>query len=147
MPASRRKLRVRIHIMRATVARIGMRYGGSSSNSGTDGPRRTVRPRTAAAARAMIVLNTYIATIRNPCTGNKPNTFEGGNSAAMISVYTGRRAEQVMSGITIMVRKRSRLRSMVRVARMAGMAQAKPDSNGTKARPCRPRARMMRSMR
>ncbi len=44
--------------------------------------------------------------------------------AAMISVYTGRRAEQVMNGAIRMVAKRSRLLSMVRVAMMAGTAQA-----------------------
>ena len=65
----------------------------------------------------------------------------------MISVYTGSRAEQVVSGTTSMVSRRSRCRSMVRVARMAGTAQAKPDSMGTKARPCRFMLRMIRSIR
>ena len=55
----------------------------------------------------------------------------------MIRLYTGRRAEQVVSGTTSMVSRRSRFLSMVRVAMMAGTAQAKPDSIGTKARPCR----------
>ena len=53
-----------------------------------------------------------------------PGSLGAGNRAAMISVYTGSRAEQVMMGTTIMVSMRSRYRSMVRVAMMAGMAQA-----------------------
>ena len=36
---------------------------------------------------AQSVLNTYIATIKPPCTGTKPKTVEGGNSAPMISVF------------------------------------------------------------
>jgi hypothetical protein len=52
-----------------------------------------------------------------------------------------------MSGTTSIVSSRSRERSMVRVARIAGTAQAKPLSMGTNARPCRPMVRMMRSIR
>ena len=37
--------------------------------------------------------------------------------------YTGNRAEHVMNGATRMVAMRSRCRSMVRVARIAGTAQ------------------------
>ena len=59
----------------------------------------------------------------------------------------GSRAEQVMSGTTIIVRMRSRRRSIVRVAITAGIAHAKPDSIGTNARPCRFMSRMMRSIR
>jgi hypothetical protein len=62
-------------------------------------------------------------------------------------VYTGSRAEQVMRGTTSIVSRRSLSRSMVRVARIAGMAQAKPDSIGTKARPCSPSACITRSIR
>ena len=56
----------------------------------------------------------------------------------MSSAYTGRRAEQVMSGAIMMVASRSRADGMVRVAMMPGMAQAKLDSSGMKARPDRP---------
>ena len=62
----------------------------------------------------------------------------------MISVYTGSRAAQVVSGTTIMTSIRSRRRSMVRVAMIAGIAQAKPESIGTKARPVRPSRRHRR---
>ncbi len=75
---------------------------------GTDGPLNRVRDRTVAATRAASVLKRYIATISSPCTGTKPNTLDGGKSVAMISVYTGKRAEQVISGMTIMVNVRSR---------------------------------------
>ena len=45
-------------------------------------------------------------------------------NAAMIKVYTGRRAEQVIKGAIRMVASRSRLLSIVRVAMMAGTAHA-----------------------
>ena len=53
----------------------------------------------------------------------------------MKSTYTGRRAEQLISGATKMVAKRARRSSMVRVAIMPGTAQAKLDSRGMKAVP------------
>jgi hypothetical protein len=83
-----------------------------------------VRDSTAAATSAISVLKRYIAIIKPPCTGTNPNTRLGGNSAAMTSAYTGRRAEHVMSGTTIIVSVRSRCRSIVRVARIAGTAHA-----------------------
>ena len=46
-----------------------------------------------------------------------------------------------------MVIRRSRCRSMVRVARIAGTAQAKPDIIGTKARPWSPIDFISRSIR
>ena len=58
----------------------------------------------------------------------------------MISAYTGRRAEQVISGAIMMVARRSRGFWMVRVAMIPGMAQAKLDSKGMNARPDRPDA-------
>ena len=86
-------------------------------------PLNNVRPRIPAASSATMVLNTYIATISSPCTG-KPRNFVGANSAAISSVYTGSRAEQLISGRAIMVTMRSRRRSIVRVAMIAGTAQA-----------------------
>jgi hypothetical protein len=47
-----------------------------------------------------------------------------GTNAPMSSVYTGRRAEQLMSGTTMMVARRSLGSSMVRVAMTPGTAQA-----------------------
>ena len=49
-------------------------------------------------------------------------------------------------GSVSMVMSRSRRPSMVRVAMTAGMAQAKPDSIGTNALPCRPTRPISRSM-
>ncbi len=57
------------------------------------------------------------------------------------------RAEQVISGATRMVVSRSRLLSITRVAITPGMAQAKLDSSGMKARPCRPAPPMILSSR
>jgi len=70
-----------------------------------------------------------------------------GMQAAISTVYTGRRAEQLMSGATRMVAKRSCRVSMVRVAMMPGMAQAKEDSMGMKLLPCRPTRLISRSIR
>ena len=58
--------------------------------------------------------------------------------APISSAYTGRRAEQVISGAIMIVASRSRQFGMVRVAMMPGIAQAKLDSSGMKARPDRP---------
>ena len=83
-----------------------------------------MRDSTAAAESAATVLKRYMPIIIRPCTGTKPNTCAGGNSAPITSEYTGKRAEQVINGMTIMVRMRSRPRSIVRVAITAGTAQA-----------------------
>ena len=56
--------------------------------------------------------------------GQCPSTGVSGMNAAMRSAYTGRRAEQVMNGVTKIVASRSRSSSTVRAARMAGTAQA-----------------------
>ena len=47
-----------------------------------------------------------------------------GTKAPMSNVYTGRRAEQLMSGTTMIVASRSLGSSMVRVAMMPGTAHA-----------------------
>src|SRR4051794_21436562 len=69
-----------------------------------------------------------------------------GMSTAIIKVYTGMRAEQLMSGATRIVTRRSLRFSMVRVAMMPGMAQAKLLSIGMNDFPCRPAFDMRRSM-
>ena len=61
-----------------------------------------------------------------------------GTKAPMISAYTGKRAEQVIKGASMMVARRSRQLAMVRVAITPGTAQAKLDSRGMKARPDSP---------
>ena len=63
----------------------------------------------------------------------------------MISAYTGKRAEHVISGAIMMVTRRSRGFWMVRAAITPGMAQAKLDSSGMKARPDRPTPPIRRS--
>ena len=50
--------------------------------------------------------------------------FVAGTKAAISSVYTGRRAEQVMKGATRMVASRSRGDAIVRAAMMPGTAHA-----------------------
>ena len=65
----------------------------------------------------------------------------------MSKAYTGKRAEQVMSGATRMVAMRSRMSGIVRVAMIPGMAQAKDDNSGMKARPERPTLPITRSSR
>ena len=67
------------------------------------------------------------------------------NTVAIMSAYTGRRAEHEMNGVTRMVTMRSLVDSMVRVAMMAGTAHAKPDNSGTNARPCSPMPAIRRS--
>ncbi len=57
------------------------------------------------------------------------------------------RAEQVISGATRIVARRPRRLEMTRVAMMPGIAQAKLDNSGMKARPCSPAPPMMRSIR
>ena len=125
----------------ASSRRLGRRYGGSSRISGTRRPLHHRAPEHARDERASSRSRTRTSPpSRGPAPASQPNARVGGNSAAMISVYTGSRAEHVISGITSMVSSRSRCRSMVRVARIAGTAQAKPESIGTNARPCRPSA-------
>ena len=59
----------------------------------------------------------------------------------------GSRAEQVNSGATRIVVKRSRSFSMTRVAMMPGTAQANDESKGMNDLPLRPTRSMTRSMR
>ena len=59
-------------------------------------------------------------------------------NAPISSAYTGRRAEQVISGATMIVARRSRGSWIERVAMIPGIAQAKLDSSGMKERPDKP---------
>src|SRR6187549_3050974 len=93
-PASLKNIAALRHIIDKVPVRLGIRYGGSSRSSGMRRPLTTVRPRTPAAISVMNVENKYIAIISRPCTGSQPKMREGGNRAPMISVYTGKRAEQ-----------------------------------------------------
>ena len=82
-----------------------------------------------------------------PCRPiQSPNSFLLGMKAAIKMMYTGSRAEQLISGATIMVVKRSRLSSIVRVAIIPGIAQAKLESRGMKDLPERPQLVRKRSI-
>src|SRR3974377_455899 len=83
---------------------------------------RNMSPRTAAA----------------PVLRNVPSNARLGINAAITMVYTGSLAEQVMNGAIRMVAMRSRLLSMVRVAMMAGTAQAYAERSGMKLLPFSP---------
>ncbi len=61
-----------------------------------------------------------------------------GNKNARSNAYTGNLALQLINGIIKIVNNLSRLFGIVRVARMAGIAQANPDNIGTNDRPLRP---------
>ena len=80
---------------------------------------------------------TYSTNRVNPRRLNTP-ILRSGTKAPISRAYTGSRAEQVMSGATMMVARRSCQLAMVRVAMMPGTAQAKLDSSGMKARPDSP---------
>jgi len=73
--------------------------------------------------------------------------LRAGMKAAVSSAYTGRRAEQVISGASSMVARRSRQLGMVRVAMIPGMAQANEESSGMNERPDRPMLPISRSSR
>ena len=76
-----------------------------------------------------------------------PPTVRPGMKAPISSAYTGRRAEQVMSGAMRMVTSRSRQLEIERVAMMPGTAHAKLDSSGMNERPDSPTAPIVRSSR
>jgi hypothetical protein len=101
---------------------------------------------TQATAIAETIPATYKPNSTSPCRLNQP-IVRFGMKAPMISAYTGRRAEQVISGAIMMVARRSRGFWIVRVAMMPGIAQAKLDSSGMKARPDRPTLPIRRSSR
>ena len=84
----------------------------------------------------------YKANSTKPCKLKIPHTVCAGINAAINKAYTGRRAEQVISGATKIVVKRSRGSLILRVAIIPGTAQAKLDSNGINARPLKPALNM-----
>ena len=61
-------------------------------------------------------------------------------------VKIGNRAEQLMSGVTKMVMRRSLRLEMLRAAMMAGTAHATPEMSGTTLLPLRPKRRMILSI-
>ena len=124
----------------------GSRYGGSSRTSVGAGPFSTVRRSTAAAVSAATTDSAYIAKSATAPALRNPTRVPGANTVAVTSTYTGSRALHDVSGSTSIVSSRSVRLSSVRVAITAGTAHEKPESIGTKARPCSPTARMTRSM-
>ena len=90
---------------------------------------------------------TYSTSSTRPRRLNQPPTVWSGMKAPISSAYTGRRAEQVISGATRMVSQRSRQWVMVRVAMMPGTAHAKLDSSGMNDRPDKPTVPITRSSR
>ena len=68
-------------------------------------------------------------------------------NAPISSAYTGRRAEHVISGATMIVARRSRGSWIERVAMIPGIAHAKRDSSGMNERPDKPAFAIMRSSR
>ena len=111
------------------------------------GPLSSVFLNSHAMARATTMPSRYIASMVNPCRPNTPAKRFGGMHAAMSSVYTGSRAEQLINGATRMVTSRSLGVSMVRAAMIPGMAQANELSIGMKLFPCSPTLLMRRSIR
>ena len=65
----------------------------------------------------------------------------------MIIRYTGNLAEQVIKGVTKMVINRSFQLSILRVAIIAGMAQAVPEIRGTTLFPLRPKRLIILSIK
>src|SRR3954449_9439237 len=124
------------------VETLGSRYGGSSRTSGGVGALRIVCFRIHATQIATTMPRTYIPRINNAPTEINPKTFLPEKKAAIIKVYIGKRAEQLMKGAIMMVARRSFGFSIVRVAMIPGMAQAKELSNGMNALPWSPTPRI-----
>ena len=83
-----------------------------------------VRLMNQATAIALTMPAKYSTNSTSPCRLTTPPTSRSGMKAAMISAYTGSRAEQVISGAIMIVTSRSRGFWMVRAAMMPGIAQA-----------------------
>ena len=87
-------------------------------------PRSRVEPSSAADANAVAAPSRYSPNSTSPCCPTTPKSFVAGTNAAIKSVYTGSRAEQVMNGATRIVASRSRGDEIVRVAMIPGTAHA-----------------------
>ena len=111
------------------------------------GPLSKVLLNSHAMKSATIIPNRYIDSMVNAGNPRKPRTALFGIQAAIKTVYTGNRAEQLMSGATRIVTNRSLWLSIVRVAMMPGIAHANELSIGIKLFPCRPTLLISRSIR
>src|SRR5579885_971983 len=117
VPARRRKTLARSTRRSPSDRGVGQRYGGISSMKEERALLRIVDLRSFAVPIAA----------RNPIMyrlSSASTWYLGAIKAAITSVYTGNRAEQVRKGAIKIVAMRSRLFSMVRVAMIAGTAQA-----------------------
>jgi hypothetical protein len=82
----------------------------------------------------------YIIHMIGPCQA-------GAKNAGIIRAYIGNLAPQLNSGITIIVVRRVRRFSRIRVAIIAGTEQPKPINIGMKLLPCKPILCITRSIR
>ena len=88
----------------------------------------------------------YMAIKIRPCKLKNPKTNLLGTTKEINKVYTGKRAEQLINGVTKIVIKRSFQFSILRADIIAGTAQAIPEINGTTDLPLRPKFFIKRSI-
>src|SRR5437868_13570492 len=96
VPARFKNSHARVTMFWKTVRKFGTRYGGSSIRNGGGGAFNSVRLRMKATITATIIPNEYIASMRTAPSEINPNTVRPAKNAAIISEYTGSRAEQLM---------------------------------------------------
>ena len=108
VPAVVRKSLLRLTIVTPMLLADGRRYGGNSMRNGTAPPRNIVRLSTSAMSNPLTAPAAYNDAITTACNEKTPRTVVAGIIAPMRSRYTGRRAEQVIKGVAMMVAMRSR---------------------------------------
>src|SRR5690606_35011799 len=96
--------------------------------------------------RAPIMPNKYITKSAMPCKLN-PKKYCSGITNPISTTYIGKRAEQVINGVTRIVSRRSLGFSIFRADITAGMAHAAPDIKGMTDLPFKPKGRSQRSIR
>src|SRR5690606_37732180 len=89
----------------------------------------------------------YISIITKPCRLTNPKYMVFGITRAIKIVYTGRRALQLINGVTIIVSNLSFLFSMLLALIMAGTAHARTLIIGITLFPLRPALRITLSVR
>src|SRR5882757_1013486 len=102
---------------------------------------------TQATISAITVPNKYRPIITNPCRLKKPKYNFDGITNAINIVYTGSLALQLISGVIIIVNRRSFLFSIFLALIIAGTAQAKPLIMGITLFPLRPTLRISLSVK
>src|SRR5690606_8707011 len=112
VPARLRNCEARSHIVIMMLRHDGDLYGGSSSISAGAGPAKSVFLKTQAAAIAMSTPSAYRLNMTAARSESTPPSFCAGMNVAIISVYTGRRAEHAISGAMRIVVMRSRFEEM-----------------------------------